>query len=263
MPEISYKDVVKTLEAEVGYQGQHYNSKYTQFLDSINWYNYKKAGACTWCCILCDYAIAVNKGSLTYEQARQVACEPANHNYNVGAGVKEKAQLFKEAKRWISKAKDATTGDQIFLNGLKHVGTVVGWDSTGLFYIDGSTTYEGKPYSVGKKHIPFNSSKIDGFGRPNWYKFQDSNPTPAPQPTPEPPKPTTQKYKVKTNTGAPLALRTAPKTSSVCIVWMPNKSEVTVSEFVSGQEVGGCSTWAKATYKGMTGYCLSKYLVKA
>ena len=83
-----------------------------------------------------------------------------------------------------------------------------------------------------------------------------------PEPTPEPPKPTTQKYKVKTNTGAPLALRSAPKTSSVCIVWMPNKSEVTVSEFVSGQEVGGCSTWAKATYKGMTGYCLSKYLVK-
>lgn len=84
-----------------------------------------------------------------------------------------------------------------------------------------------------------------------------------PEPTPEPPKPTTTKYKVKTNTGAPLALRSAPKTSSVCIVWMPNKSEVTVSEFVSGQEVGGCSTWAKATYKGMTGYCLSKYLVKA
>lgn len=84
-----------------------------------------------------------------------------------------------------------------------------------------------------------------------------------PEPTPEPPKPTTQKYKVKTNTGAPLALRSAPKTSSVCIVWMPNKSEVTVSEFVSGQEIGGCSTWAKATYKGMTGYCLSKYLVKA
>lgn len=84
-----------------------------------------------------------------------------------------------------------------------------------------------------------------------------------PEPTPEPPKPTTTKYKVKTNTGAPLALRSAPKTSSVCIVWMPNKSEVTVSEFVSGQEIGGCSTWAKATYKGMTGYCLSKYLVKA
>ena len=83
-----------------------------------------------------------------------------------------------------------------------------------------------------------------------------------PAPTPEPPKPTTQKYKVKTNTGAPLALRSAPKTSSVCIVWMPNTSEVTVSEFVSGQEIGGCSTWAKATYKGMTGYCLSKYLVK-
>lgn len=181
MPEISYKKVVETALAEVGYQGKHYDSKYTQFLDSINWYNYKKAGACTWCCIFVDYCIAVNKEDLSYEQARIITCEPANHSSNAGAGVKEKAQYFKSAGRWISKASDATTGDQIFLNGLNHVGLVTGWDSTGLFYVDGSTTYEGKPYSVGKKHISFNAKKIDGFGRPDWYKYQEtSKPDPKP-----------------------------------------------------------------------------------
>lgn len=249
MPEISYKDVVKTLEAEVGYQGQHYNSKYTQFLDSINWYNYKKAGACTWCCILVDWAIAVNKGALSYEQARQITCEPANHNNNCGAGVKEKAAYFKQAGRWISKAKDATTGDQIFLNGLKHVGTVTGWDSTGLFYIDGSTTYNGKPYSVGKKHIPFNSSKIDGFGRPNWYKYQDSKPTPQPTPAPA-----TTKYKVKTNTGVPLRLRSAPNTNSAVLALIPNGTTISVDAIQNN--------FGHTSYAGHTGYASMTYLVK-
>lgn len=184
--EIKYADVKNTLLSEVGYQGQHYNSKFTEFLDSISWYNYPKKNACTWCCILADYAIAVNKGDLTYEQARQVTCEPANHASNAGAGVKDKAQYFKSAKRWISSSKDATTGDQIFLDSLNHLGTVVDWDKTGLIVVDGSTTYEGKPYSVGKKHIPYKSNRIVGFGRPDWYRFQTADvPSPA-APDPKP-----------------------------------------------------------------------------
>lgn len=91
----------------------------------------------------------------------------------------------------------------------------------------------------------------------------EPTPDPLPHPEPEPPKPVAQTYKVKTNTGAPLALRAAPNTKAACIVWMPNKSEVTVSNFVTGQEIGGCDQWARTTYKGRSGYCLSKYLTKA
>ena len=181
--EIRYQDVVATLEENVGYQGERYDSKFTRFLDSVNWYCAKKAGATTWCCILVDYAIAVNKGDLSYEQARVITCEPANHSVNYGAGVKEKAQYFKNAGRWISSSKNATTGDQIFLNGLNHVGTIVGWDGAYFIYIDGSTTYNGKPYSVGKKRISFGASNIDGFGRPDWYKYQTPDPAPTPTPT--------------------------------------------------------------------------------
>ena len=174
MNEIKYRDVVNTALGEVGYQGSKMNSKYTEFLDSIDWYNYKKKNACTWCCIFVDYCIAVNKGNLSYEQARVIDCEPANHSSNAGAGVKDKAKYFKNANRWIDKAnyKEATTGDQIFLDDLGHVGLIVDWDKTGFFVVDGSTTYEGKPNSVGKKHIPFRSNRIVGFGRPDWYKYQ-------------------------------------------------------------------------------------------
>lgn len=175
---MDYKKVVSTALDNVGYQGEKYNSKFTEFLDKINWYNSKKAGSCTWCTICYDYCIAVNKEDLTYEQARQIVCEPANAAYNTGAGCVQKAQMYKDAGQWITKASGATTGDQIFFKnstGIYHTGIVVDWDSTGLFYVDGSTTYNGKPNSVGKHHISFTDSKIAGFGRPRWYMFDNKD----------------------------------------------------------------------------------------
>lgn len=254
--EIKYEDVVKTLEAEVGYQGQHYNSKFTEYLDNIvnsdgskGWYNYPKKNACTWCCILADYAVAVNKGNLSFEQAREICCEPYNHNSNAGAGVKEMADYFKSKKRWISKSSDATTGDRIFLNNLNHVGTVVGWDKTGLFYIDGSTTYEGKPYSVGKKHIPFNSSKIVGFGRPDWYKFQTPDveePTPAPEKPTEPsvPAPSHKTMTVKVNTV--LNVRSTP--NGKIVDQLKNGTKVTIYEEANGWARIGDGRWVFMQY---------------
>lgn len=172
MNEIKYQDVVKTALAEVGYQGETKNSKYTQFLDSINWYNYKKAGACTWCAIFYDYCIAVNKGDLTYEQARIIDCEPANHANNSGAGCTQKAQMYKDKGRWISSVSKATTGDQIFFkksNGqIYHSGILVDWDNNGIYTVEGST--DGA--KVSKRYYSFNDSKIAGFGRPDWYKYQ-------------------------------------------------------------------------------------------
>lgn len=171
---MDYKKVVETALAEVGYQGEYKNSKFTQYLDSLNWYNGKKAGACTWCAIFYDYCVAVNKGDLTNAQARQIVSEPINNTYNTGAGCVQKAQMYRDNDQWISKASGATTGDQIFFKnseGIYHTGIVTGWDSTGLFVVEGSTTYNGKPNSVGKKHYSFTDSKIAGFGRPRWYMF--------------------------------------------------------------------------------------------
>ena len=238
MPIIDYRAVVNTLQTEVGYQGEHYNSKFTQFLDSIFWYNGKKAGACTWCAILVDYAIAVNKGDLTYEQARQITCEPANHNYNAGAGVKEKAGYFKSAGRWIVSVKNATTGYQIFLNGLNHVGTVTGWDSSGLYYIDGSTTYNGKPYSVGKKHISFSAGNIDGFGRPDWYKFQSSDDNND--------KPVDKEYTVSVSSY--LSMRNSPTTSAKEMGRLFNGAKVSIIEEKNGWARVTGGLWVSKTY---------------
>ena len=197
MNEIKYQDVVNTALSEVGYQGESKNSKFTKYLDERQWYNYPKAGACTWCAIFYDYCVAVNKGELSDEQARQIVCEPADHNANSGAGCTQKAQMYKNAGRWISKVKDATTGDQVFFqksNGqIYHTGIVVDWDNNGIYTVEGSTD-GGK---VSKRFYSYSDSKLAGFGRPDWYKYQvqdaepkeDPKPEPEPQPTPEPVKP--------------------------------------------------------------------------
>lgn len=171
---MDYKQIVQTALNEVGYQGEKYTSKFSKFMDQIDWYNGIKSGECTWCAIFYDYLIAVNKGDLTYQQARQIVCEPIKSSNNTGAGCVQKAQMYKDAGQWISKASGATTGDQMFFknsSGIYHTGIVTGWDSTGLWIVDGSTTYNGKPNSVGKKHISFTDSVIAGFGRPRWYMF--------------------------------------------------------------------------------------------
>lgn len=259
MPIIDYKAVVATAKSEIGYQGESKNSKFTRYLDERNWYNYKKAGACTWCAIFYDYCVAVNEGSLSDEQARQIVCEPANHNQNAGAGCVQKADYYKSKGRWISEANKCTTGDQIFFknsSGIYHTGIVVGWDGKGIYTVEGSTGGA----KVLQRYYYFNDSKIAGFGRPDWYKYQDNDPKPEPTPDPEP-TPTTTKYKVKTN-GGTLALHATQYHSSPTIANIPNGTTLDVTEIVKGEPCNGTTDWAHTSYNNKIGYCTCSWLVK-
>lgn len=172
---MDYKLIVKSALEEVGYVGEELKSKYQKFLDSIEWFNGPKYGECTWCTSLVDYLFAINKGDLSYEQVRQIVCEPADHRYNTGAGAIQHAQMFKDAGQWISKVSNATSGDYVFFknseNEIYHEGVIVDWDKSGIYTVEGSTTYNGKPHSTGKKFYSYSSSKLAGFGRPRWYMF--------------------------------------------------------------------------------------------
>ena len=190
---MDYRKAVNTALSEVGYQGESKNSKFTEFLDSISWYNFPKKNSCTWCAIFVDYCVAINAGNLSYEQARQIVCEPADHNANTGAGCTQHAQMYKDHGRWISKVSDATTGDQVFFkksNGqIYHTGIMVDWDSKGIYTVEGSTD-GGK---VSKRFYSYGDSKLAGFGRPDWYKFDEekteepvADPTPPAEPPVEP-----------------------------------------------------------------------------
>lgn len=253
---------------------------YSAELDKVHFYNFPKNGVADSCSIFVDDMIYRNTNPKTAKEARTKCCEPQVGN--AGAGCAEAVSYFKSAKRWHEKPGDFKVGDKVFFKnakykkasnplGVYHTGLIVAKTSMTITTVEGNTN-GGK---VAKKSYKLTDSKLAGVGRPRYTGAKKPVPTPTPEPLPDPtpdptptptppptPKPTTQTYKVKTNSGAPLALRTAPNTKSVCLVWIPNKSTVSVSGFVTGESVGGCNKWARTTYKGKTGYCLSKYLTK-
>lgn len=259
MGAIDYKAVVATALGEVGYQGETYSSKFSKTLDSVNWYNGKKDGACTWCAIFVDYLFYVNKGSLSDEEARQVVCEPANHAANTGAGCTQHAQMYKDKGRWYThKASGcpAQVGDQVFFkksNGaIYHTGIVVDWDNSGIYTVEGSTGGA----KVLKRFYAYSDTKLAGYGRPDYYKYGDSKPEPAPEPTPEPaptptpdPTPTpapSNSYRVNVNTV--LNVRSGPGTNYPVVGQLSNGTIVTVYEQQNGWGRIGDSRWVSMNY---------------
>lgn len=241
---MDYREVVQTALNEVGYQGGEKTSKYQKFLDSINWYNTKKDGACTFCTSFADYCFAVNNGNLSYEQVSQIVCEPVDHRYNTGAGAVQHAQMFKDAGQWISKVSQSTTGDYVFFkndSGIYHVGLLVDWDKSGIYTVEGSTTYNGKPHSVGKKFYSYSSPKLAGFGRPRWFMF-DNNPDPDPEPV-------EKKYKV--NVKDFLAVRSKPSVDATKIGELYGGATVSIFETTGD--------WARITGDS---WVSKKYLVE-
>ena len=218
MAAVSYRAVCDTALAEVGYQGTSNTSKYSKELDAVKFYNYPKNGAASWCAIFYDWCVFVNNGR-DVDKTRAILCEP--NVDNCGAGCTQKVQYYKSKGRYYTKSSDATTGDEIFFkksNGqVYHTGIVVDW---GHFdgYGDGFMVVEGNTNGnkVAKKFYGYKDSKIAGFGRPDWYKYEDKTetkpePKPEPTPTPAPAAPSYKTYTVMVNTA--LNVRRGPGTN--------------------------------------------------
>lgn len=148
------------------------------------------------------------------------------------------------------------------------VGTLVfkGTDKTKTHvgvYVGNNTVVEAKGHAYGVVSSKLSSGKWKYWAECHLITYA-ADPQPAPTPSPEPapdPKPTSEKYKVKTH-GSVLRLRAKPDTKSTIVANLANGTVIEVSEIVKGESVEGNSNWAKAVYKGKTGYCSCKYLVK-
>ena len=246
MAKVDYKKVVATAISEVGYQGTSTSSKYSAYLDKFKFYNYPKNGAASWCAIFYDYCVFVNNSDQV-DKTRAILCEP--NVDNCGAGCTQKVSYYKSKGRWITQPSKATTGDEIFFkksNGaVYHTGIVVDWDSKGFYVVEGNTNGN----KVAKKFYSYSDPKIAGFGRPDWYKYEDEVAAPtAPAPA------VSDKYIVNTKVD-PLRLRAAPNLSAPVICLMKKGSEVTM--------VKDCGSWALVKFRTMSGYCYKEYLKKA
>lgn len=126
-------------------------------------------------------------------------------------------------------------------------------------YVGNNTVVEAKGHAYGVVSSKLSTGKWKYWAECHLITYA-ADPQPAPAPTPVP-EPTTTKYKVKTH-GSVLRLRAKPDTKSAILADMPNGTVIEVSEIVKGQTIEGNSNWAKAVYKGKTGYCSCKYLIK-
>lgn len=227
------------------------------------WFNGKKNGQCGWCSLYTNWEIVMVLIPLlgNADKVRQWLGYP-KPSENAAAGCPE---MYSYLKKWKVAKNKGQAGDIIFLNTIgtcSHVGRIDKVENGKYYTVEGN-----KGDKVGTGEYSINSTKIYAVIHPPYDTLEpkpEPQPTPEPQPHPEPPtpQPVTTAYKVKTITGAPLALRVAPKQGSQCIAWMPNGSSVTVDKTVTGEMVYGSKTWAHATYKGMTGYCTLTRLKK-
>lgn len=126
-------------------------------------------------------------------------------------------------------------------------------------YVGNNTVVEAKGHAYGVVSTKLSSGKWKYWAECHLITYA-AEPAPAPQPAPEP-TPTVAKYKVTTH-GDVLRLRAKPNTDSEILANMPNGTVIEVSEIVKGESISGNTDWAKTVYKGKTGYCSCKYLIK-
>lgn len=258
-------EMIKLAQSQIGYKetGNNHN-KYAQYFDTEKskggpypWFNGKKQNV-AWCAIwICWLFVMVLRPILGDADKVRVWLKFPKPADNCAAGCPYLWSYLKSRFGSVTKT-NGQPGDIIFFNAkCTHVGIIEKISNGKYITIEGN-----KNNGVARGEYSINSTKIYGIIHPN---YSDIEPKPEPEPTPTPtptPQPTTEKYKVKTN-GSPLALRCAPNTKAYNIAWMPNHSEITVSGFVTGEKIYGNDQWARATYKGKTGYCSARWITKA
>lgn len=267
-------DFIKLAQSQVGYKETGTNrTKYSNYFDTTawQWFNTKKNGnpGTPWCAIFVCWLFSQNcilgpKKALTF-----LGCPAPKNNCAAGAPY---LYGYLKKKGWEVDKKSGQAGDVIFFNVKNAKGQTVKNGHVGIIekVQDGSyKAIEGnKSNAVKRGSYKIGSASVSAICRPKWSQVEptpapEPTPTPTPAPTPTPtPAPTKTKYKVKTNSGAPLALRSAPKKKAACLVWMKNGTILTVDKMVKGDAVNGNTSWAHTSCSGYTGYASAEYLKK-
>lgn len=267
------------------------SSKYAAEMDAINYYNGPKNGVANSCAIFCDNTVLHACTDPSYDEdpgcakwtALAAMYEPQSAGANAGAGCTQKVGYFKSAGQFYTDPQDFCELDEIFFansSGIYHTGMIVDWGyieelgCDGFTVIEGNTTYEGESGRVAYKYYAYDDPRIYGAGRPNWDGWgneQENTQTepakpaePTPEPTNDTPAPsdeTNAVYKVTTNGGV-LRLRAAPNTDSAYLIGIPNGTELSVSEIVSGEMINGDEDWARTSYCGYSGYVSAYWITK-
>lgn len=265
-------------------------NKFAAFFDNlrkagIDFYNYPKNGAASWCDIFADYvytmSVMENRADLATADAVKLAAKMIYQPMeSCGAGCKFSAEYYRKNKAFY---KTPEVGDQVFYGkdgkaGTEsHTGIVVKVNAKSFVTVEGNTDDQVKQKTVQNSQI---GKKIVGFGRPNWnIAVKAEEPTVKPEPEPakpkEPAKPQASKKVIEAdekptaiykpyakawtiNTATdPLKLRTGPGTNYRVLAKMPKGAKVTSDGAHTGAWLVVTYETKDAIYKG---FCFAKYL---
>lgn len=157
--------------AQVGYAAYDgKRNKYAQAIDKTDGYNGAKDGY-DWCESFHDCGMMECFG---LDLAWKMMNQPKG---GCGAGCEQSASYYRSAGQWSD---SPSLGAQIYF-GAKgseyHTGIVVGYDSSTVYTVEGNTGYS-LGYSGGavlKQDYPRSSSKIAGYGVPDWSLAKDED----------------------------------------------------------------------------------------
>ena len=255
---------VNLAKSYVGYYGKKSNSnlddftankggKYTKFAYDFDtkyptFYNGRKNGY-DWCDVFFDWLMVTSFGETI---GREMTYQPLK---SCGAGCGYSAGYYKANKRFFTYPK---VGDQIFFGNSTstyHTGIVVAVDNTYVYTVEGNI---GNPCHVGEKKYKLGSSRIKGYGRPNY----DEEPVEKPTKTNILFAVVSGEVRYKTTT-ANLALRSkAQTTNGKRFFYIPKGSKVKLVQEAICVEDGYEWDCVIATYGGKEwiGYCANKWL---
>lgn len=144
-------------------------TKYARDLDALSdFYNGKKQGY-DWCDVFVDWCFVKAYGE---KEAKKLLCQPEK---SLGAGCGYSMEYYQRAGRFCTGGPQP--GDQVFFGAagkVQHTGLVYFADQGHLYTVEGNISPDSRVVSGGFmvciKVYSLKSSRIIGYGRPNWAK---------------------------------------------------------------------------------------------
>lgn len=249
------KEAVKAdptvLDRKTDGAGKDNYQKYARDLAAVKYFNGSKQGV-EWCAVFVSWCYFQAFGKDT---ALKLQCQPSSGN--CGAGCSSAAKYYKSKGQFFGYPEP---GDQVFFkasngNGFGHTGLVEAVDGSKVYTIEGNTSSEkgvvANGGSVRRKSYALNSSKIGGYGRPNWSIVTDEKED-EDMPTESFP----YNAIVYAASGTTVNFRKSPSSNATVLKAIPIGTIVSVLSYYN-------TKWACVQYMDAIGYMMREYLIKS
>lgn len=219
--------------------GSNNYTKYARDLDAIKYFNGGKQGV-AWCAVFVNWCFNKAFGATT---AKNMLCQPQTGSCAAGCGS-AKSYFAKKGRFSFT----PEVGDQIFFyasgsSEISHTGIVTKVTSDRVYTIEGNTSAGSQVIPNGgavcEKSYPKSTSRICGYGHPDWSLVEVIN--------------VLYEAYVCAKPGETVNMRKSCSTNASVITKIPHGTKVDVLQECD-------SEWNMISYNGTQGYMMKKFI---